>query len=951
MVVYLLRRLTGMFTTVYNELGPLRHCKLRARGSAGVTASSIIRSALLLLLLALLCSTASPSPFTKGGGLAPRQTGDFAAAAVSAAAAAHDRRTDAPTTDVPLPPLQSPFPKGGGLAPRQTGDFAAAAVPAAADSAPITDHRSPITSAAAAAAPAVLQSPFPKGGGLAPRQTGDFAAAAVPAAADSAPITDHRSPITTAAAAAGPAAPPLLPQPVPALSIQIILDLAHASACRDTAKAIEEDNIAGALAMLDALVSGPFYWRGAVTNGYQQGFFVNALRGYCLERIGDIVKAYRSYQNSRAYFDDQVAAVQCPDPRLEVFLGLGRTCLVAGRYTDAFNWLDLVRLEASATPRIAAAADRGLIRRAVEIGDYHDAITNFWDLQCLLLETGNSKLVAVAEATSNIQHSTLNIEGTAAEQPSKFVRPERLLSREEHKELAHLYFWTHQDRPGFKTLLDGITLLGIDNDLGVRDPMVDAYLNNIMRADDAEIQRFYDLLGYAISQARALKGDEDYLVFLCNARAMMTKASPFLDVSDDLRQTTKRINNVKQNLKRQQRRRPATQMRSILRPRIHSHVCTRSDNTSKDITDPSLVWYEDQMMQLDLDLKHHSSLFHAIEAANMLSKSDLPPLGYDGTTLQNAHSIACAVLLEVLKQAKPGNMLRTQTHQIWRDGSLRAEVAAVRMCCHSLTQDFAVVLDGLTQYALPYSHPAVIEKLDRLITAFLEHKCMDYCERAISQRIARLPAVSARIIGCWTDLVPASNLAEHFKRGLFGLRYSPNSADRACLIGYITSTCIWADEEDLLVARCIGPRALIAGALTDPVVAPNYLRQFQHVLLWSRRFCEYELLIRQLYAMGDWISITNVFSAYQEVDYVPPPLALIAGAYYRLGSTSDAARLTYAALSFAISPTNAAHLRSEITPTMLSALYKQHVCPNPNMYQHIIDVFMSHNSVKHIISP
>ncbi|MCX7004173.1 MAG: hypothetical protein NTV22_13010, partial [bacterium] len=171
--------------------------------------------------------------------------------------------------------------------------------------------------------------------------------------------------------------------------MQSLLDLARHSACRDAARLIEDGNISAALTALDALAAGAFHWRGAVTNGYQQGFFVNALRGYCLEKTGDIVKAYRAYQTSRAYFDDQAAAVQCPEPRLEVFLGLGRTCFVAGRYTDAFNWLDLVRLEASAEPRLAAAADRVLIRRAVEIGDYYDAITNYVDLQALILESGS----------------------------------------------------------------------------------------------------------------------------------------------------------------------------------------------------------------------------------------------------------------------------------------------------------------------------------------------------------------------------------------------------------------------------------------------------------------------------------------------------------------------------------------------------------------------------------
>jgi tetratricopeptide (TPR) repeat protein len=174
----------------------------------------------------------------------------------------------------------------------------------------------------------------------------------------------------------------------PAAEFSAVLELARGSASREAVADIEEGKYGAALAKLEAFAGGEFHWRGEVTNGYQQGFFLYALRGYCLETLGEVVKAYRSYQNSRGCYDEETVVARSPEPRLEVFLGLGRTCNEAGRYTDAYGWLDVVRLEASGVPRLAAAADRGLIRRAVEIGDYHDALTSFWDLQAQLAKAG-----------------------------------------------------------------------------------------------------------------------------------------------------------------------------------------------------------------------------------------------------------------------------------------------------------------------------------------------------------------------------------------------------------------------------------------------------------------------------------------------------------------------------------------------------------------------------------
>ncbi|MCX7005361.1 MAG: hypothetical protein NTV22_19115 [bacterium] len=478
---------------------------------------------------------------------------------------------------------------------------------------------------------------------------------------------------------------PLIPQSVPLSSIQSLLDLARHSACRDAARLIEDGNISAALAALDVLTAGAFYWRGAVTNGYQQGFFVNALRGYCLERAGDIVKAYRAYQNSRAYFDDTAVAMQCPEPRLEVFLGLGRTCLVAGRYTDAFNWLDLVRLEASAEPRIAAAADRALIRRAVEIGDYHDAITNYWDLQaqlandeyrirndeCRSEQTESNDIESVAGLASTVTGGMRAASAPRTCEDYKFVRRERIYSPKEYTELAQLYFWTHQDRTGFKTVLDGLTLLGIDNNLGVKDPMVGCFLNNIMRADDAEIQRFYDLLGYALSHARAEKGDEIYIGFLCIARTVMAEMCPFLASEDNIKILRHRIDTVRELLKRtitvsaaKRQRTTAQNADHLERNGLYAHVFRMHTSNT---------YCEDTLMQADLRAKQYAwrRALNVYSNALGCSKEEL----YDGTTTRHAAELGIALSsLEI----QP-NYFSNCTAAMF-DGSIRSALACLRIC-------------------------------------------------------------------------------------------------------------------------------------------------------------------------------------------------------------------------------------------------------------------------------
>ncbi|MCX7002710.1 MAG: hypothetical protein NTV22_05475, partial [bacterium] len=640
---------------------------------------------------------------------------------------------------------------------------------------------------------------------------------------------------------------------------------------------------------------GAFYWRGAVTNGYQQGFFVNALRGYCLERMGDIVKAYRAYQNSRAYFDDTAVAMQCPEPRLEVFLGLGRTCLVAGRYTDAFNWLDLVRLEASATPRIAAAADRGLIRRAIEIGDYHDAITNFWDLQALILESGSDlragSVPPSAWITSNIQHRTLlGVPSTAgsnvaATEDYKFVRRERIFSREEHKELAQLLFWTHQDRPGFKTILDGITLLGIDNDLGVNDPMVNCFLNNIMRADDAEIQRFYDLLGYAIMQARALKGDEEYIVMLVNARNAMARGFTFLSRKNDLKTVRKRIHAVKKQLKKE------------LLTFLNRHTAARAAQSSSQVVHPQPInqdkdgaciqnQCEDALMCADIVCVSGSSARATALYSNIHAFSCCTNVGhctYDGTTitlasrlgwLRTAGIVATNTELIWSEDCEPAS-LREWSYCLWSEG-MRANSATV-----------AVLHTWIRRTrALPQAHPPLLWYLVRAAAAHKRCRDAQGFIQCIGERWQRNSAMNADFYQLWFAACAAQGQCTQAFTVLYdGLQHTAIALERIALMEHCVQAFPWASAEDLQTFDRTAYATLLEPLLNNPAMGFAGYRQ---TYIPARAVGAAEVQMRICIAANDMAGALNIFSNMPPERVHPGTLFRLAECFARVGQTNAA---------------------------------------------------------------
>jgi len=407
---------------------------------------------------------------------------------------------------------------------------------------------------------------------------------------------------------------------------------------------------------------GLFPWRFEVTNGYQEGFFYFALLGYANELSGDIPFAYHCYQNSLACIDED-KSFSHPLPRAEIYLAIGRTCLAAGRYMDSKDWLDNAYFEAGDNKQLQAAIDRVLIQRANEIGDYPEIIFLYQHLENL----ANQKTPRLDKEGCP--------KGGVVERTTDYGPRVTGLTKPEIANYAQILFWCRKDREGFSKLLTGISKLGIDNSLGVKDPLVDKFLNNIMRAEDDEVKWFYDLLGWAIVDARAKAGDEDFLAFLCNARTLFCKVYDFLDPEDDLEKVKKRIDVVKQqiaqgydvfgNKTKQPRHSPgATRNRKIVKlsnRKIINGEVQESPDFELEILLMQADWYYKSKKYLLAKVMY-------IKAA-ALATGTYANLEYDGTTMENAAVIGLLMI-------NPKSKIE---HSKFFDGSYRAAETTLQL--------------------------------------------------------------------------------------------------------------------------------------------------------------------------------------------------------------------------------------------------------------------------------
>ena len=404
-----------------------------------------------------------------------------------------------------------------------------------------------------------------------------------------------------------------------------LMKLAKYSAFKDVVDKMQEQELNGKC-FTSIVKSSLFPWRFKITNGYQEGFVYYALLGYANEIGGDIPFAYRCYQNSLSYIDEN-KCFGSPLPRAEIYLAIGRTCRAAGRYMDAKNWLDKAFLEAGDNLQLQAAIDRVLIRRANEIGDYPEVIFLYQHLE-------------------EVSRASLRDS----------------LTKNELANYAQILFYSRKDREGFGKLLEGICNLGIDNDHGVKDPLVNMFLNNITRANDNEVKYFYDLLGWTIVDARAKAGDENYLAFLCNARTLFCKVYGFLNPEDDLKKVKERIDEVKRRIANgkspfDDEKKYSVFSNRYLRSARRMPVGNLEIDKSGNIEKTPETKLEDLLMRADWlrrNSKDKLSYEYYIRARNMMTNSKIM-ISYDNVSPEFAAQSGIAFLA--------GNMLNVITRK------------------------------------------------------------------------------------------------------------------------------------------------------------------------------------------------------------------------------------------------------------------------------------------------
>ena len=156
-----------------------------------------------------------------------------------------------------------------------------------------------------------------------------------------------------------------------------------------------------------------------------------------------------------------------------------------------------------------------------------------------------------------------------------------------------------------------------------------------------KVKWFYDLLGWAIVDARAKAGDEEYLAFLCNARTLFCKVYDFLNPEEDLKKVKKRIDIVKEQIAAGNApwsvvRNPLSVKRNRKKKELKPSNLKISKSGEMEKT-PEII-LEDLLMQADWKIKQGD--FKKAETnyylASLIATGKFANLEYDGTYTENA---------------------------------------------------------------------------------------------------------------------------------------------------------------------------------------------------------------------------------------------------------------------------------------------------------------------------
>jgi len=263
-----------------------------------------------------------------------------------------------------------------------------------------------------------------------------------------------------------------------------------------------------------------------------------------------------------------------------------------------------------------------------------------------------------------------------------------------------------------------------------------------MRADDDEVKWFYDLLGWAIVDARAKAGDENYLAFLCNARTLFCKVYDFLDSEDDLKKVKERIDVVKEQLaagnppwpacpanagvtrnplsvkRKRKRKNPGmTTLRALLRER---RALREIINGEMEKT-PEIV-LEDLLMLADWKLKQkdYKTAGTNYYLASLIATGTFANIEYDATTAENAATIG---IIQTGLKISP--KFQFSNFEFQTDNSFRAAELTLKLYCAATNDEQSAEYNTeAAMSTLPIAHPVTMRYIQESI--FREYKNSAY---------------------------------------------------------------------------------------------------------------------------------------------------------------------------------------------------------------------------------
>ena len=290
------------------------------------------------------------------------------------------------------------------------------------------------------------------------------------------------------------------------------LDFAREMGFRRIVELLEEENYPAALQALEEKTRAGFSCRTEATNGYQYGFFAEALKGICLEKMGEGVNAYRSYQNARHYIlnSEEDKSVNQNLPIIhELYNSIARFYDTAGRLYDAENWYYYVYATSPSnlTPYIVSL--KGLLQVNMESGNY-----------------------TMAEKYSN-----------------ELLKKPDMLDAATMAHCIDLLFNRGNYEQGVIQLLDGIRKHGLQYTAMENNDCLQRVRKYWFHFHEFDIVDYYDLIDSCIKD-NEFKGREQFVAMLINTRSMIKTLYPELivynenDVSNIAARIAQRSNSI-----------------------------------------------------------------------------------------------------------------------------------------------------------------------------------------------------------------------------------------------------------------------------------------------------------------------------------------------------------------------------------------------------------------------